>query len=242
VDNCSNDGTEEKIYDFQHRSKNQIKFYRVLSPRSGARNWGAKIAKGIYLLHLDSDMELSAKVIHACVSKCEDGWDAIIIPEVSISGSEYWSRCHSYEKLLSLSMQDYEAARFIKRDLFNAIGGYDENLISGEDFDLHFRIKKAGAKIGRISEVIFHHEEHLTFRSILSKYLYYSKSLPKYYIKNKELLKERIPMIYVIFAKRSLILKDPVHALGWFLLSLLNFIISRIILISHHMNAQGNEE
>jgi len=226
VDNHSDDGTEEEVHRVQRESNIEVKFFKVLCSRSEARNWGARVAKGGYLLHLDSDMELSNKVIEECVSKCERGLDAIIIPEVAISGG-YWSKCHSLQKSLGLFMPGHEGVRFIRKDLFDKIAGYDEALTSGEDFDLHYRIENAGAKIGRASNVIFHHEEHLTLKSILNKYIYYSKSLPKYYTKNRRFIKKRrMPTIYVIFVKRKLLLEDPIHTLGWLLLLLLSFIIS----------------
>ena len=63
------------------------KYAQVLqkdSERNAARNYGARNAKGDYLVHIDSDMELTSTVIEECVLKASEGIGAIIIPVISV--------------------------------------------------------------------------------------------------------------------------------------------------------------
>lgn len=235
VDNFSSDGTKNEVSRIRENVQNiSIMFFQNSLLRSEARNFGAEIAKGRYLLLLDSDMELSSQLIEECFSKCETNSDAIIIPEVSISGG-YWSKSHSMTKSLSLQMSGYEGIRFIRKNLFDLIGGFNKDLVSGEDFDLFCRLRKVGGKIGRATNIIFHHEENLTLRSILNRYIYYAKSLPKYYSLNKKFIDERESIFNAIFKKRKLFLNDPIHGAGWFTLLLINFLIIRLSLVYYNV-------
>jgi glycosyltransferase involved in cell wall biosynthesis len=112
--------------------------------RSRARNLGAKVSSGEYLFFVDSDMEVEKNVIEYCVRCCKlQGFDAVIIPETSV-GEGYWSNCIALEKLLYLKNPLIEAARFFTRRCFFDVGGYDEDLEVGEDWDLHLRVLKHG--------------------------------------------------------------------------------------------------
>jgi len=64
------------------------------SIRSKARNIGASLAKGEFILSIDSDMVLGQNVITSCLNKSQLGYDAIIIPEVSF-GQGYWAKCRT---------------------------------------------------------------------------------------------------------------------------------------------------
>ncbi|MDP3733116.1 MAG: glycosyltransferase family A protein, partial [Candidatus Daviesbacteria bacterium] len=79
VDNHSTDKT------VQIAKEMGVKVYSFGPERSAQRNYGAKMAKGKYLLFLDADMELSENVISECVDVVQPGKDigGIAIPEKS---------------------------------------------------------------------------------------------------------------------------------------------------------------
>ena len=70
-----------------------------------------------------------------CVTEAERGNQAIIIPEISI-GQGYWTACKALERSCYLGDDTIEAPRFVEGHLFEAIGGFDEELFAGEDWDL----------------------------------------------------------------------------------------------------------
>lgn len=157
------------------------------SERSAARNLGSKKSKGVFVLFVDSDMELSPTLIEECVNLCRrKKADAIIIPEESV-GKDFVAQCRSMEKEMRVGGKFSEAPRFFKKTVFKSIGGFDENLVSGEDFDLGKRTELAGYKIGRCQAKIIHHEKEMSLKKLILKTYYYGKTLPYYMRKNPSL-------------------------------------------------------
>lgn len=134
-----------------------------------ARNHGSIYAKGEYLAHLDSDMELAAKAIERCVKKAEEGFDAVIIPEISI-GSSYLSKCRALEKIAYFYSGLIEAALFVKKAVYESVGGFDERIDGPDEWDFHATLEEKGFRIGRISEVIKVHENISLSRLIRKKF------------------------------------------------------------------------
>jgi len=208
VDSYSSDGTREIAEKFG------AKIIESRAMRSKARNIGAEKATGALTLFLDSDMELSPKVIEECVNKVKEGYDTVIIPEVSV-GIGFWANCKALEKSCYIGDELIEAPRFFKREVFEAVKGYDPELEAGEDWDLNQRIGKAGYRIGRIRAFIRHHEGRLSLRETMLKKYQYGKTLELYRIKHPKEAKDQLNLIRPAFIKNWKILaKDPIHALG----------------------------
>jgi hypothetical protein len=71
-----------------------------------------------------------------------------------------------------------DAPRFFKKTAFLKVGGFDEKLVCGEDFDLTERFREMGYTIDKISSEIFHYEGNPSLREVLTKAYYYGKTLP----------------------------------------------------------------
>lgn len=208
VDNYSSDNTREIARKFG------AKIIEKKAGMSGARNIGAEIATGRFILFLDSDMELTPNVVRDCVNRIETGYDAITIPEKSV-GEGFWAECKILEKTCYIGDDILEAARFYKRSVFNTVGGYDSALLFGEDKDLDIRIREAGFKIGRINGFIKHHEGKLSLReTMLTKY-HYGKTIMRYKAKHPEEARQQLRLIRPAFVRNwRELAKDPIHALG----------------------------
>jgi len=185
--------------------------------RNVQRAFAAGEARGKYVVFIDSDMELPPSLIEAALNKCEkDKFDAIILPEISV-GEGFWANCRKLEKLCYLNDSYMELAnRFIKLDVYNAVGGYDCNKdwIGAEDFDIHERIKNSGYNIGRIDELIKHHEI-VPFGKMLQKYYVYSKCVPKHIRKHPKSGLKQFWIIRPAYIRNwHLFVKDPIHGVG----------------------------
>jgi len=215
VDAFSKDNTGQIAERFTTR------IFLLAAERSLARNFGAKQAKGKFLLFIDSDMELTSNVIGECTRmSTRRDIDAVIIPEESV-GKSFLAKCKKLEKVMRLREAYGEAPRFLKKEVFEFIGGYDENLVLGEDFELTQRIRNAGFTIGRCKAVIRHHE-NLSLKKLTAKLYYYGKTLPIYLKKEPLLtLKTSSPIRFV--KNLSQLKKQPIYFTGLCTLKLVEY-------------------
>ncbi|MBS7649372.1 glycosyltransferase [Candidatus Bathyarchaeota archaeon] len=195
--------------------------------RNIQRLLGASIAKGKYLLFIDSDMELPPTLIESAVKKCEyEGFDAVILPEVSL-GSGFWADCRKLEKLCYLNDPYMEYAnRFMKAKVYHAVGGYNPAFIGADDVDIHERIKNAGYRITRIQDTIKHHEV-TSLIGLLRKSYVYGQDIPFFVAKYpKTGLKVYFPIRTAYLRNMKLFIKDPIHGLGLIFLKSSQFIVA----------------
>ncbi len=73
-------------------------------------------------------------------------------------------------------MGTLEWPRFFAYDLFEALGGYDEDLIAMEDTDLGLRASTR-ARVGRTSDVLLHDEGALTYLAACRKKARYATGI-----------------------------------------------------------------
>lgn len=213
VDNNSTDDTVEI-------AKRYTPFVYTKGPeRSAQRNYAVGMAKGEYVVIIDSDMELGSRVISACVQKMNEQPDlgGLIIPEESF-GKGFWAQCKRLERSFYVGVDWIEAARFFRKDLYKQAGGYDGNLVSGEDWDLSRRIA-AMAPIGRVTEFIRHNEGELKLGKTLQKKYYYagkaSAYLQKYAVDSKLTNQVGPVQRYKLFFSRPLrLLRNPFLGFG----------------------------
>lgn len=119
----------------------------------GLRNYGAETCSGDIIFFLDADNILSEHVINNIVRKyvqLDCGAIGVRLRPYNIETwvQETWSY-HLNNNVTGIRRVKAigSGAFAIKRDLFYEIGGFNEDLISGEDTDLSRRINKLGYPI-----------------------------------------------------------------------------------------------
>ncbi len=178
VDNFSTDRTIEVAKQYTDH------VYLRGPERSTQRNYGVSQAHGEYVALIDADMELSPRVIEDCLRAIRKDATAtgVIIPEESF-GEGFWAECKALERSYYVGNSAIEAARFFPRATYEYLGGYDDSLVSGEDWDLSFRANTVGS-IGRCKAFIRHNEGHLRFWQSIRKKYYYAKNIRAFISKN----------------------------------------------------------
>jgi glycosyltransferase involved in cell wall biosynthesis len=200
VDNYSTDDT------LKLASKFTPYIFQKGPERSVQRNFGVERAHGSCVVIIDSDMELSPEVIAECVQAVQQNANtsAVIIPEESF-GRGIWAKAKKLERSFYLGVPWIEAARFYEKALYQRLGGFNEQLVSGEDWDLSQRAAKESS-IGRITSFIYHNEGKLKLSVDLKKKLYYAKQFRRYAAANKDTtsLNTQISVVsrYSIFFKQ----------------------------------------
>lgn len=219
IDNNSTDKTKEAAGRYTE------KVYNFGPERSAQRNFGVRQASGKYILYLDADMILSGNIIKECVNKCESGdYIALYIPE-RITGSGFWIKVRDFERSF-YNATCIDCVRFVRKDKFLEIGGFDEELTGPEDWDFDRRIREVG-EVNIINSPIYHNEGRFNFKEYLSKKSYYTRSFDKYVQKwgrNDPIIKKQLGLWYRYFGvflekqKWRRFLLHPLLAAGMYIL------------------------
>lgn len=157
----SNDGTEKVINEF----KKKLDIKLVLSPPKGpahGRNIGASKAKGEWLLFLDADNDIKdsnfIRILHDQTInrkwKTSAGRYKVIDPTfMEKIGMEIIN--FQYLKFLSHTKKPVAMGHciFTNRLLFNQLGGFNEKIQFGEDYDYVNRAAKEG--FGYVDDAIY---------------------------------------------------------------------------------------
>lgn len=175
VDNNSTDNTKQIALNYTE------KVYNMGPERSAQRNFGIiDVARGNYIMYIDADMTLEPELVQEAISviKNETSLVGLFIPLRWI-GNNWIIRAKGFEREF-YDGTSLDAARFIRRDAFLKIGGFDNRLFAGEDWDLNKRLKTLG-EIGITKNKLYHYEdESISLKDYINKIYYYSTNLGVY--------------------------------------------------------------
>lgn len=181
--------------------------------RCTQRNIGAREASGEFLLIVDSDMYLKKDVISQCVATMKGSVAGVVIPEKSF-GDGFWAACKAYERDFYVRDILTSAARFFRRQMYLELGGFDEGLVSGEDWDLTIRLEPRGS-VAIADSLIYHDEGHLSLGRAMQKKFYYGRHIYGFIRKHGNAAMKRLnPVRASYFSGHSAFTKDPKHAMG----------------------------
>lgn len=228
VNDCSVDQTAAVVKNAGTRVGLKVRVINLKNhqERGVTRNIGAKAAGGYCLLFLDADMEMDKRVVEDClnaINNKKENCKGVIIPEESV-GEGFWSKCRVLEKRCYVGNDTIEAVRFFDADAFWDVGGWDQAMISGEDWDLTRRLREK-YKVGRIKSLIFHHEGKLTLVYTAKKKYYYGTYSLIYWKKNLSNTQDVISLVIrsAFLRNWKLLMLDPFHAVGMLFLKGVEF-------------------
>ena len=222
VDNNSTDRTVEIA-----KKYTELVFNRG-PERSAQRNFGMiNKSTGDYAMFIDADMILSPKLIAECVAKIKSDKKIIglYIPLRWI-GNNWIIKSRGFEREF-YDNTCLDAVRFVRKKEFVAIGGFDDKLYAGEDWDLDRRIRNTG-KVDFVKAKLFHMEdENINLKEIIGKVNYYSDNLSIYVKKwgeNDKEIKKQLGFFYRLFVvffekkKYKKLLRHPIISVKMYFL------------------------
>lgn len=220
VDNNSDDGTVDYLMAFKEQSTdNQVNVSIVLNDCNrgcgGARNQGARMAVGEYLVIIDNDVEiqdgmwletfrayyeanpqiaiLGPKHIYPSEEEIIQSAGVIISPKGRVG---YLGRGKSKHDAKYNSIKEVQAVIaacwFMKREYLESVNGFDDIYypVNYEDVDVCYKLRQKGLKVVYYPEVELIHHENSTTKN--SKEFHFVRTT----IKNGKVFKTRWEEVY----------------------------------------------
>lgn len=203
VDNNSTDETKKITREFTHR------IYNCGPERCAQVNFGVKKAKGEYVYQTGSDLTREKELVKEAVNKCErEKYDAVYINVITkIPNPNIWQQVRGLERQCYVGESGMSAARFFKRSIFLALGGYDESLGSvADDLEFQHRLNLAHYKTGFIKAKENNIDEYKSLKIIITRSLYYGWFIKRYWAKHPQKTKKQYRLIRQEFIKHRKIL------------------------------------
>lgn len=191
--------------------------------RSAQRNFGAKRAKGDYLLFLDADMQLTKNIFVEALRLVASPRNIVAFPEKSL-GKSFWEKAIALERNLYHHEMLISAARFFPKKLFQKLGGFDEKLVAGEDWDLTIRAIRNGSQLVHTKGSIIHQERVINLKDYLNKKRYYIKNISLFSKKHPGEYKQLSSFQYrlgIYLKNWQRLIFDPLHTIGFLFLKTL---------------------
>lgn len=182
-----------------------------------ARNKGAKIAKGELLLFTDSDCVVDRSWAMRLVSPFKDNKICSVFGKVLAYNPATALELFGNQYIFNQNQMPFEFPRggnsATRRKLFEEIGGFDEDFISGGDIDFGIRLKKQNFCIYYEPEAVVYHKHRDTLRELFKQYKKYGSGwllLKKKWGKELEMYPNRIrilvSVIYLFITTFNLLL------------------------------------
>ncbi len=138
VDNYSNDKTKEIANKYTDLVCDKG------PERSAQRNYGVSVSKGEFILYIDADMIFAPFVIESCVIEIKNSplTVGLYIPEI-ILGNGLFCKTRRFERSF-YNATPIDAIRFVKKDIFIKVNGFDESFSGPEDWDFNRKVSDLG--------------------------------------------------------------------------------------------------
>lgn len=162
VDDGSVDNIQEEVKPYLEKYPFVHYFYQVNQGQSVARNKGAGLCTGYYLLFLDSDDKIAETYIEKCVDVLENDSAVKLVHSNgfyfgAVEGDWFFPE-YKFRNFLIGNMIHILA--MMRKNDFQEAGGFDTLLSYYEDWDLWIKILKNNGKFVLIEEQLFYYRKH----------------------------------------------------------------------------------
>jgi glycosyltransferase involved in cell wall biosynthesis len=187
VDNGSTDGSVAIVEQLRDRLPSlSIVSAPAASCAGAARNAGFRAARGALLVTADGDDLVSDGWLAAMVQALDDHElvsGRIEVSELNPPGSYTWRADAADGLPVGAGFMAFASSSNlgIRRQLFEELGGFDEEVTYSEDVDLSFRAQLAGHAIGRAPEALVHRRLRDTTKGLFLQHLRYGRTSPLIY-------------------------------------------------------------
>jgi glycosyltransferase involved in cell wall biosynthesis len=218
VDNFSSDNTHTIALMYTQ------KVFQCGPERSAQVNFGARMAAGEYIYKVDSDFVLDEQVVEQCVREMSKGHDAIVVHNTPDARVSWIARIRKFEVDMYKYDLAHSSARFVRKDVFFRIGGFNEQVTAGEDYDFQNRLNRAGCSIGFVDAEALHLGEPPRFLPHMLRYFAYGQDFVHYRDENRVESASQLGFMRPIYLRNwKKFLRQPALGLGFSIYHLCKF-------------------
>lgn len=184
ADNGSTDGTREVALAFAGRFEE----FRVLDASavrgpSHARNVGGYAARGDLLLFCDADDVVSSTWVGAMVGAAST---ADLLAGVGVETdrpeTQAWSATPIEPAVRFRFLPWHRSSNLaFRREVFEAVGGFDESRVVGEDVDICWRVQLAGYRFAFVAGARVAYRDRDTTRALIARQFRFGRAAPGLY-------------------------------------------------------------
>lgn len=218
VDNHSTDRTEEISRQYTKH------FYTQGPERSAQVNYGVKKAQGEYVYKVDSDFVLDPQVVAQCVQEAAKGFDAVVVhntPDIRVS---WIAKIRKFEVDMYKYDLTHSSARFVRKEVYEAIGGFNPAITAGEDYDFQNKLNRGGYRTGFVDAEALHLGEPKSLWRHLKKYYDYGKDFRHYAQENADESKQQLGFLRGVYVRNwKKFLRQPLMGLAFILYNLAKY-------------------
>lgn len=154
IDGASTDGTIDIIKKYETNISTFIS--EKDSGIYNAMNKGLKVAKGEIIAILNADDYYYPETIQQVVEQFEQSNADVVYGNIAklreLDGREYLKEVQPNIKLMEQTMPIFHPATFIKKQVYDEVGVFNETYRLSSDYDLVYRIYKAGKQFSYINK------------------------------------------------------------------------------------------
>lgn len=184
--------------------------------RAAQTNRGVTVASGLYVFRVDSDFVLEPSVVRECLEKIRHGAEAVVVHNTPDASVGRLARIRKFEIDMYKYDLKHSAARFLSRALFLSIGGYNQDLIAGEDYDFQNRLNRRGVRTEFVEAEAVHLGEPRNLREAVAKFYLYGGQLVRFRMLNVTEAPAQLGFFRVAYLRHwASFLRHPLLALGF---------------------------
>ena len=129
------------------------------------------------------------------------------------------------------------ASRFVRKEAFDRLGGFDLDLYVGEDLDLHRRLLLNGFRIAYSRATVWHLGSPSDLKGLMNRSMYYSSNYLRYASKNPLISLKRLNPLRAVAAWK----KSDARGSDLLPVVLLGFLSEAFLIIGVLLNLNARE-
>ena len=234
VDGHSTDGTDEIAKEMGAKV-----VYEDIGSRAGACNVGAGHVSSDIIVFTDADAYFPEDWLEKILKKFDEGYDVVGGDDIlGEDASEFEKLLFSFdifrgnpknEKAMVNRLRGVNTA--YRKEIFEKVGGFDQELASVEETEMHWRMKRAGAKMIYDPKIFVYHHRRRSVKGLIKQMLRNGIGRINVIKKNPSMLSamDVLPFVgaiaIVLGAVASVVLRNPVPIAAVSVVGFLYFIL-----------------